>query len=302
MASTQLLINDSDPLKYKRYIVAGDYGCTSTGRNDHPKHATTRSTARSLSPRLVFHEYKSSRALIDASSVYCFNTNKHLAFSYSKVTEEGCKHPRLISNWPGPDANSTDDDGEMKIPSRVAYAEENNKDGEDNKDMTDDHYGKEVDSDLVLHSMTKMAIDPVTALAFTLEDVKLDGTPENSTRSAVEVTADYLRYCYERVVSELQKIEGDGLHQIPITWVMTYPSCYSIDGVDSFKGAVSSAGIASRSIDQLEYVLEADAAAHYCLTQQESGITHNGIKLIGHGVAAVGGGVGLVADLGVSRK
>jgi molecular chaperone DnaK (HSP70) len=104
------------------------------------------------------------------------------------------------------------------------------------------------------------------------DNPQLAGTPTSDPRislpagkSALVVTADYLRHLYAHLMETLRERLVITLDSTPIQFVLTTPAIWSHEAQDATCEAAKMAGFTSRPGDTLWMVSEPEAAASYCI-------------------------------------
>ncbi|RAH64719.1 Hsp70 family protein [Aspergillus aculeatinus CBS 121060] len=213
--------------------------------------------------------------------------------TYTGVSYVGSKASELkditvIDGWPGSRQNTS---YVLKVPSRIAYAAENER-------TIADLWGFQVQPGMSACSWTKLLLDENTSLT-EFDDRSLDEASGAGIlrlpagKTAVDVVADYLTYIYKHIMYTLARhMTPPDLAITPIEFWFTVPAIWSDQAKDVTRTAARRAGFASsrdRPCDRLFFISEPEAAAITALTK-------DGIEGVGASVKA-GDGV-LVCDCG----
>ena len=145
-----------------------------------------------------------------------------------------------------------------KVPTRIAYAEENNG---------KDAWGYMVKPGMVSYSWFKLLLDEDTEAAehddkllSQSAGVGMFQLPEGKTPR--DVTEDYLTYLYRHILTKLGEVIGKSmLVETPITFQFTLPALWSHRARDLTRDAARSAGFGTRALDSLLLIDEPEAAA-----------------------------------------
>jgi len=191
-----------------------------------------------------------------------------VAFVTSDKTEEDINY---IRTWPGKD-------GEWKVPTRIAYAEENIKHA-----LHDNVWGYEVESAMVSCSWTKLLLDvrgqdrTIGAREW-LADGSMLRLPFNKT--AQQVCSDFLRELYrylDRVLA--RQMSNRVLVAVPMDFWMPIPASWSEQTMRAFREAARTAGFGSRPSDTINLIAEPEAAVLGALYRHTSLFSLNPLKV-----------------------
>ncbi|PYI31866.1 actin-like ATPase domain-containing protein [Aspergillus indologenus CBS 114.80] len=185
--------------------------------------------------------------------------------TYTGVSYVGCKASELkditvIEGWPGSKRNTN---YILKVPSRIAYAAENER-------AIADVWGFQVQPGMSACSWTKLLLDKNTSLT-EFDDRSLDDASGAGIlhlpagKTAVDVVADYLTYIYKHIKYTLAR------HMTPLDFAITpaefwftVPAIWSDQAKDATRTAARRAGFATspdRPCDRLHFISEPEAAA-----------------------------------------
>ena len=167
------------------------------------------------------------------------------------------KDVQVISDWRG----GVDPDEVLeKIPSRIAYASENNA------IIKEDVWGS-VRNNLKAYGWFKLLLDEKTKPQ-ELDDPLLRQCAGHGLlqlpagKTAEQVAADYLHFLYLHTMKYLSmKIGEVTLAETPITFNFTLPATWSPAARDATRRAASAAGFENRSADEFLMITEPEAAA-----------------------------------------
>jgi hypothetical protein len=192
--------------------------------------------------------------------------------------------------WPG--GPSTNNEYSQKVPSRIAYAAENDE-------LSRDVWGYEVEPGLCSYSWTKLLLDR-SALTTEYDDPDLKMAAANGLmrlppgKTAQDVVTDYLRgMCkmFQGALRDTGLLQGGELElPMPIEFWLTVPATWTEEAKVAVLSAAKAAGFGSRPGDEINLIPEPEAAAHIAF---KDGIHHvNGFVREGKGalVCDCGGG------------
>ncbi|KAK6347334.1 hypothetical protein TWF696_007403 [Orbilia brochopaga] len=152
----------------------------------------------------------------------------------------------------------------LKTPSRIAYAEDNN--------LTKNRWGYEVSSSLKHYSWMKLHLDN-NAAPTEFDDPDLsqeirDGIVSlGGNRSAEDITSDYLKELYNRLIWALEQKYSKPLLQVTrIKFWLTKPAIWSDEAEVKTLEAAKKAGFGTRAGDEICLILEPEAAAMATIT------------------------------------
>jgi molecular chaperone DnaK (HSP70) len=171
------------------------------------------------------------------------------------TSTKGFKDVEVIQKWPG-GLNTI----AQKVPSLIAYAEENDDIGDE------DRWGYDVDGGLLSCSWFKLRLDEnIQKTEFDdplLEHVVGKGLMRiKPGKDAKEVTTDFLRLLHEYIMSQMQKAIGKtATEQTAFRFQFTLPAVWSLQARESTLVAARDAGFASRAGDEIFFTEEPEAA------------------------------------------
>lgn len=161
----------------------------------------------------------------------------------------------VIRTWPG-------NDGEWKVPSRIAYAHENTR-----FKLTQNAWGYDVNPAMTSCSWTKLLLDsrgtfPIYDDPESQPEVDQGRlrTPHNCT--AQQVHSDYLKEVHKYVTTRLiEQFSKQVLESTPMDCWLTVPAVWSDQALSATKAAAQAAGFASRPQDTINIISELEAGA-----------------------------------------
>ncbi|KAK2758810.1 hypothetical protein FQN54_003502 [Arachnomyces sp. PD_36] len=187
---------------------------------------------------------------------------------------------QVITDWPGTDERFE------KVPSIIAYGEENSSDGT--------KWGYEVDPSMTAYSWFKLRI--------------VDGEPEEeyddpllrqsagkgllnlpTGKSAEDVCYDYLECLYLHVMGKLQEEWQDALIDMPLKFVLTTPAGWTDHAKGVIHSAAKRAGFGTGP-DSSRMTDEPEAAALYSFARCGRSYTKNPFKMGSNAMIVDGGG------------
>ncbi|KJX95901.1 Hsp70 family protein [Zymoseptoria brevis] len=163
----------------------------------------------------------------------------------------------VVSSWPSQDAQSL-----WKVPTRIAYANENER-----RRLRADAWGCSVRPDMVSCSWTKLLLDNQATssehddpyLRYAIEEGLLH-IPKGKTPQ--EVCADFLGKLYHHVLEKIAaQIGEEFLNSTPIDCWVTVPAVWSDRASDMTVDAAKAAGFGCRPGDNVYMITEPEAAA-----------------------------------------
>lgn len=164
---------------------------------------------------------------------------------------------KVIADWAGA-AGQTD--MLEKVPSRIAFACENDE-------LSEDKWGYEVKPSYKSRSWTKLLLDS-KAKHREFDSKVLSGKVQSEIlglpkyMSAEQVVEEYLRYLYRHIISKLEKQYGPEVLRItPIDFWFTHPATWQESSKAATRQAAEAAGFGDRVGDQLYMISEPEAAA-----------------------------------------
>ncbi|ORY17154.1 hypothetical protein BCR34DRAFT_583914 [Clohesyomyces aquaticus] len=157
----------------------------------------------------------------------------------------------LVENWPGGQGN-------VDLPSRIAYASENH-------DLSEDLIGYEVTPDTMSYSHTKpLLCSPGVAELLSNVDASNIETagalklPKG--KSATKVVGDYLRIVRKHALGKLKENWGPMMESTPLEVWATVPAMWSDEAKVDFKRAMEFAGFGSSHRETISFIKEPEAA------------------------------------------
>lgn len=163
----------------------------------------------------------------------------------------------VIRTWPGRD-------GEWKTPTRIAYAEENQR---GRNALRENAWGYQVEPMMTSCCWTKLLLDKSTETS-AHDDPGLQSGMDSSiyrlpsNKSPQAVCEDFLREVYKYTVARLTKQLGpEVLEATPMECWLTVPAVWSDQAQEATKAAAQAAGFGSRSMDSISVISEPEAAA-----------------------------------------
>ncbi|OCT48830.1 hsp70-like protein [Cladophialophora carrionii] len=174
------------------------------------------------------------------------------------------KDVEVIQKWPGGLAGIA-----QKVPSRIAYAEENHDIGDE------DRWGYDVDAGFLSCSWFKLLLDENTQKT-EFDDPLLQQAVGKSLmrikpgKDAKDVTTDFLRLLHDYIMSQMQKVVGKtAMEQTAFRFQFTLPAVWSLHARESTLAAARAAGFASRESDELFFTEEPEAAFLWTIKSTE---------------------------------
>lgn len=161
----------------------------------------------------------------------------------------------VIRAWPGKD-------GEWKTPTRIAYADENERFG-----LRENAWGFQVEPNQTSCSWTKLLLNAST------EDNRNRSGPNRNTgdtsmqrlppgMDAKQVCEDFLRELYKHMMADISKRLPVGVLQAtPMDCWLTVPAVWSDKAQNATQAAAKAAGFGSRAGDTISVISEPEAAA-----------------------------------------
>ncbi|EOD52620.1 putative hsp70 family protein [Neofusicoccum parvum UCRNP2] len=206
--------------------------------------------------------------------------------SYVISGESGIEDIQVVNQWPG---NS---ESVFKVPSKIAYAAENEK-------LQDDRWGFTVTPMHRSYVWTKLLLDSTTRLT-EFDDPSLKtflgsgmmGLPVG--KSAKEVCCDFLRGVYAHIVETLTRKYSQEIYDAtPVECWITVPAIWSDAAKHATRDAAISAGFGARPMDKVKIITEPEAAT---LAALKPHISENSLDPIvpGNGVLVCDCGGGTV--------
>ncbi|KAK2733112.1 hypothetical protein FQN57_002304 [Myotisia sp. PD_48] len=175
--------------------------------------------------------------------------------SWVESTKTRLEDINVINTWPG------HRDSTWKVPSRIAYAKENNG------KIPNDQWGFEVSPNLMSYSWTKLLLDKHARIGEyddpSLKDLFGSGLMNLPRgKNAQAVIEDYLRELYIYLVHQLEKkISPSVFNVTPMEIYLTMPAIWSDQAQLATREAAKAAGFASRPNDSIYMIAEPEAAA-----------------------------------------
>ncbi|KAK3670596.1 hypothetical protein LTR78_009564 [Recurvomyces mirabilis] len=175
--------------------------------------------------------------------------------SFATTDKSSADDINVIRTWPGRD-------GEWKVPTRIAYAQENQAD-----QLTANKWGFEVEPRMTSCSWTKLLLD-AKADEQTHDDPKLqNAVDEGMLRlppglSAQQVCSDFLREVHKYVTVRLSRqVTEEVLKSTPMDIWLTIPAVWTDEAKDATRSAARAAGFGNRPHDSINIISEPEAAA-----------------------------------------
>ncbi|KAH6663115.1 hsp70-like protein [Halenospora varia] len=177
-------------------------------------------------------------------------TNSGVSFAPS--VETATDKINIIKDWPSnPGVVS-------KVPSIIAYAEENHDD-----ELEEDAWGFSVNGGMTSYVFTKLLLGQDSRST----ETRLKGLfgkgfctlPDN--KSAQDVCTDYLRGIYHHVVKKIEKPNPVLFRVTPLEFWITVPAIWKEHAKTATLHAARDAGFGSRRIDTVHLITEPEAAA-----------------------------------------
>lgn len=189
--------------------------------------------------------------------------------------------PVIITTWPG---TGRDIDHVFKIPSTIAYPEENKK-------MGTRRWGFGVEPGHRFYSWTKLLLDKNAPLT-KYDDPMLEQATKSgilqlpADKDAVTVVADYLTGVYDHIMLTLEKGLTEPILSVsPIEFWFTMPAIWSDQAQAATKEAAQRAGFGpkpGRLSDAIYMITEPEAAAIAALTRSTTDIVSVPVKVGTH--------------------
>ncbi|ETI26304.1 hypothetical protein G647_03081 [Cladophialophora carrionii CBS 160.54] len=195
------------------------------------------------------------------------------------------KDVEVIQDWPGGLAGIA-----QKVPSLIAYAEENHDIGDE------DRWGYDVDSGLLSCSWFKLLLDENTQKTEFDDPLLQEAVGKSLMRikpgkDAKDVTTDFLRLLHDYVMSQMQKVIGKtAMQQTAFRFQFTLPAVWSLHARESTLAAAREAGFASRESDELFFTEEPEAAFLWTIKSTEDKFTTSSFQNSCVMVVDMGGG------------
>ncbi|EXJ56682.1 hypothetical protein A1O7_07026 [Cladophialophora yegresii CBS 114405] len=232
---------------------------------DHLTGAETEPTPEALERR---EKAKASRDAAKAKAAIRIIVGVDFGTTYSGVafvtSTKSFKDVEVIQKWPGGLTAIA-----QKVPSLIAYAEENHDAG------NEDRWGYDVDSGLLSCSWFKLLLDENTQKT-EFDDPLLQKAVGKSLmrikpgKDAKDVTTDFLRLLHDYIMSQMQKAIGKtALEQTAFRFQFTLPAVWSLHARESTLAAARDAGFAGREGDELFFTEEPEAAFLWTIKSTE---------------------------------
>jgi molecular chaperone DnaK (HSP70) len=159
----------------------------------------------------------------------------------------------VIRSWPGKD-------GEWKVPTRLAYSQENNE-------LQKNAWGYEVQPKMTSCSWTKLLLD-INAKDRTYDDPNLQHAVDGGmlhlppSVEAQQVCTDFLKELHAYMTSRMEKkVSSAVLAATPVDCWLTVPAVWSDHAQMATKQAAQAAGFGCRPQDTINIITEPEAAA-----------------------------------------
>ncbi len=185
-------------------------------------------------------------------------------------TASDAKDVQIITDWPG--NSGRNNDFLEKVPSSIAYLEENG-----DKGLRGDVWGYEVKPTHVNCSWTKLLLDR-HARPSEYDDRNLRSVVENGLfrlpagKTAADVVTDYLSKLYEHCMKILSRHYAEFLTVTPIEFWLTVPALWSPSAENATRESASRAGFGSRVNDTIKIISEPEAGVIAAINSQIGGI------------------------------
>lgn len=175
-----------------------------------------------------------------------------IGVSFAPSVETATDKINIIKDWPSnPGVVS-------KVPSIIAYAEENHDD-----ELEEDAWGFSVNGGMTSYVFTKLLLGQDSRST----ETRLKGLfgkgfctlPDN--KSAQDVCTDYLRGIYHHVVKKIEKPNPVLFRVTPLEFWITVPAIWKEHAKTATLHAARDAGFGSRRIDTVHLITEPEAAA-----------------------------------------
>ncbi|RPA76200.1 actin-like ATPase domain-containing protein [Ascobolus immersus RN42] len=186
----------------------------------------------------------------------------------------------VITSWPGK-AGFKDSRTYDKVPTEISYG----RDGSFNE--VPQEWGYQLAAGQPRYGCFKLLLDgslPEIHIrrngsggVILEEDIFVDpGNPNAITTplpagiTAVDISADYLKFVYEHTIDVLKEAMPTTFGVTPLQFVLTTPAVWSHKAQSATLEAAERAGFGSRPNDSILMVSEPEAAANYCLQEQRT--------------------------------
>ena len=173
--------------------------------------------------------------------------------AFVMFVDSDARDVQVITDWP-----ATTRDTLEKIPSKIAYASEN--------DIEVDQWGCEPGPALKSYTWTKLRLDENAAIT-EFDHPRLSKIGSGllelpADKDAERVAADYLGHMYTYIVEKLTRVLSKEILAItPIEFWLTVPASWQEEANDATRNAAITAGFESRGDDKLFMITEPEAAA-----------------------------------------
>jgi molecular chaperone DnaK (HSP70) len=180
----------------------------------------------------------------------------------------------VIRSWPGKD-------GEWKVPTRLAYSQENNE-------LQKNAWGYEVMPKMASCSWTKLLLD-INAKDRTYDDPNLQRAVDGGMLhlpphiEAQQVCSDFLKELHTYMTSRMEKkVSSAVLTATPVDCWLTVPAVWSDNAQMATKRAAQAAGFGCRPQDTINIITEPEAAAIAALKAHQGPNTFDPVHVSNH--------------------
>ncbi|KAK4892651.1 hypothetical protein LTR27_008927 [Elasticomyces elasticus] len=189
-----------------------------------------------------------ARCAITANGIF-------LGVSFGTTDKTSADDINVIRTWPGKD-------GEWKVPSRIAYANENSKVG-----LTQNAWGYQVEPTMTSCSWTKLLLDMGAehnahddpSLQLAVDQGMLRLPPDVSPQ---QVCSDFLKEVHTYMTARLTKqVSKQVLDSTPVDCWLTVPAVWSDQAQSATRAAARAAGFGGRPQDTINIISEPEAGA-----------------------------------------
>lgn len=184
------------------------------------------------------------------------------------ISTKTAKDVEVISSWPGSLIHT-----EEKVPSRLAYANENGFDI--------DKWGYAVESGMTIVQWFKLLLDSNTEKTDYDDPLLADSLGSGlmhlpAGKDALQVASDFLTYLREYAMEQLKNMTlQTAIEQTAIRVQVTTPATWSYSAREATRQAVKNAGFGSGERDEIVLIDEPEAAALWAIRSTQNNFPEN---------------------------